>query len=173
MDRVAQRLDIGAREALAEVMNTYEVTIADLADQDVAVVRGRVAHEGLGDFLASAFGEVMGAVAQQGHKVTGPPFARYEPTEAGGWDVEAGFPVSGVVDPVGRVGMATLPSGRAARTVHHGAYSKLGDAYGALESWVLENGYQTSSAPWEVYLDEPGVAVPRTEVFMPCAPAHH
>jgi effector-binding domain-containing protein len=59
-----------------------------------------------------------------------------------------------------------------ARTVHRGAYDELGLTYEALEKWVVENGYRVTGAPWESYLDEPDVAEPRTEVYLPCVEAH-
>ena len=33
---------------------------------------------------------------------------------------------------------------------------------------LTDEGYELSGAPWESYLDDPTVAEPRTEVFMPC-----
>ncbi|MDO4281485.1 MAG: MerR family transcriptional regulator [Peptococcaceae bacterium] len=38
-----------------------------------------------------------------------------------------------------------------AMTTHHGAYSTLSEAYGALVSWILANGYQIAGAPFELY----------------------
>lgn len=155
---------------------TYIVQFADLQAQDVAVVRAEVAHDGLPEFLGPAFEEVMRVVTDQGLDVVGPPFGQYRPTEDGGWVVEAGFPVSGVVTAAGRVEPDRLPLGRAARTLHVGDYAELGAAYEAATSFVTENGYETSGDPWEFYLDGPEVERPRTELFVPCRavePHHH
>lgn len=38
-----------------------------------------------------------------------------------------------------------------AMTVHKGPYSSLSDAYGALTTWIAENGYEKNGAPYEVY----------------------
>ncbi len=37
-------------------------------------------------------------------------------------------------------------------TVHHGAYSTLSEAYGAVVSWILENGCEIAGAPFELYI---------------------
>lgn len=39
-----------------------------------------------------------------------------------------------------------------AMTVHHGGYSTLSEAYGAIVSWMIENGYQIEGAPFELYI---------------------
>ena len=39
-----------------------------------------------------------------------------------------------------------------AMTVHHGAYSTLSEAYGAVVNWILENDYETAGAPFDLYI---------------------
>ncbi|MGN6637230.1 MAG: GyrI-like domain-containing protein [Oryzihumus sp.] len=148
----------------------YEIDLVELPAQPAAVVRAHVAHDAIGDFLGQALGEVMGSVGEQGLHPTGPPFGRYRPAEDGGWDVEAGFPVSAAPTETGRVQPATLPAGSAAHTTHVGDYGSLGAAYEAVADWIITEGMDPSGDPWECYLDEPGVANPRTEVYFPCVP---
>ncbi len=38
-----------------------------------------------------------------------------------------------------------------AMTVHKGPYSSLPDAYGALTTWIAENGYEENGAPYDIY----------------------
>lgn len=38
-----------------------------------------------------------------------------------------------------------------AMTVHKGPYSSLSDAYGALTTWIAENGYEENGAPYDIY----------------------
>lgn len=58
-----------------------------------------------------------------------------------------------------------------ARTIHKGAYSSLSDAYGALVSWIEENGYTWNGAPYEIYLktqfDNLAPKDWETEIFFP------
>ncbi len=41
---------------------------------------------------------------------------------------------------------------RCAMTVHHGGYSTLSEAYGAIVSWIVENGYEIAGAPFDLYI---------------------
>ena len=90
--------------------------------------------------------------------------------DEGQFDIEAGFPLSGAVTAVGRVEPCTLPGGTAARTTHVGAYDAVAAAYEAAHTYLTDNGYEPSGAPWECYLDDPEVESPRTEVVLPCRP---
>lgn len=147
---------------------TYQVEITEISEQQAAVVSGQVAHDGIAAFLGEAFTEVMAAVQQHQGRATGPPFARYALLPDQGFQVQAGFPVEGLAGGEGRVELTTLPAGSAATTVHTGEYAGVAAAYQAIEQWMTENGYQPADAPWESYLDEPGVAAPRTAVYFPC-----
>lgn len=146
---------------------SYEVEVVDLPEQSAAVIRAHVPHDGIPAFLGAAFGDVMAAVAAQHAQVAGPPFGRYRPTEDGGWDVEAGFPVATAISGQGRVQPAYLPGGRTARTLHVGDYQALGGAYEAVTKWLIDKGYVAAGDPWECYLDGPEVANPRTQVYFP------
>ncbi|MBK6768111.1 MAG: GyrI-like domain-containing protein [Ardenticatenales bacterium] len=150
---------------------SYEVTLADLPEQRTAVVCGHAdTSDGIADFLGGAYGEIMGLVERQHLKTADVPFGRYRIT-ADGFDIEAGIGVEGDLRPEGRVEASTLPGGRTARTVHVGAYSGVAAAYEAVAGWLKDNGYVSTDAPWECYLDEPSVPKPRTEVFFPCREA--
>ncbi len=39
-----------------------------------------------------------------------------------------------------------------AMTVHRGGYSTLSEAYGAVASWIAENGYEIAGAPFDLYI---------------------
>jgi effector-binding domain-containing protein len=147
---------------------SYDIEVIDLPEQPAAVVTGRVEHLGIADFVGPAFREVMQVVQHQGLQPAGPPFGRYRPTEDGGWDITAGFPVSDPPNSNGRVVGMTLPGGAVARTLHVGSYATVGAAYEAVDSWLGAHGYAPAGEPWESYLDGPDVATPRTEVCYPC-----
>jgi effector-binding domain-containing protein len=148
---------------------TYEIQFAELQQRPAALVRGHIRVEQIPAFLGGAFSEVPGTAARQGLRLTGAPFGRYRFAPDGTLDVEAGFPVSGAITPTGRVEAAgVLPGGTVARTVHVGSYDTVADAYEAAESYLTDNGYEPRGQAWECYLDEPDVAQPRTEVFLPC-----
>lgn len=147
----------------------YHVDRIELQQQDTAVVRGQVALDEIAAFVGGAFGEVMSVISAQGLGVAGPPFTRYGMLE-GGFEVEAGFPVSAPVKAAGRVVPSGLPGGHALAVLHRGPYDRVADAYSAAESWLGDNSWQPAGNPWEVYLDGPEVSEPRTVVHLPCRP---
>ena len=120
---------------------TYEMEFVDLSLQHTAVVYGHLATGEIASFIGAAFGEVIASLDGQGLHPTGPPFGRYRPTGEGQFDVEIGFPCSGVVKPSGRVEPSELPAGRAAHTMHVGAYDGIGAAYEAVIGWLTDQGH--------------------------------
>ena len=56
-------------------------------------------------------------------------------------------------------------------TVHHGPYSSLSEAYGALVRWIAEHGYETDDAPFELYIKTQFDSLPpeewETEIYFP------
>lgn len=147
---------------------SYEVQQTDLQAQPAAVVRGHITVEDIGDFLGRAYDHVMAAAAEQGLDITGAPFGFYRFAEGkSDFDIEAGFPVSGVVLPSGDVEPSELPGGTCAKTLHVGAYDEVQGAHDALFAWVTDNGQVPSGDAWECYLDGPDVPKPRTLVFLP------
>ncbi|WP_067896524.1 GyrI-like domain-containing protein [Nocardia vaccinii] len=151
-------------------MTYFDIGVVDdQPEQDAAVRRGHVAAPAIAEFLGASFAEVMRVVRERHVAVIGPPFARYTQTD-GGFDVEAGFPVSAAFEDDGEVVHTVLPGGRLAGTMHVGPYDTVDQAYRAMEKWLAERGFEATSAPWESYLDGPEVANPRTIVTMPCAP---
>lgn len=146
----------------------YEIQLTDLSPQPAAVVRAHVAPPELPEFLGHAFEEVLAVVDEQGRTPAGPPFGRYVADEQG-FEATVGFPVDGPVSASGRVAPDELPGGTVATTLHTGPYAEVGAAYDAATGWVAEHGLTASGTPWESYLDDPDVPLPRTEVHLPCS----
>jgi effector-binding domain-containing protein len=149
----------------------YEIEIVQRREQPAVVVHGNLTVGGIPAFLAGAFGATAAVVGRQGLTFAGPPFGRYVPKPDGTFDVEAGFPVAGSPQPAGEVVAISLPGGPTARTMHVGPYDQVGLAYEAVEKWLAEHDYTVVGAPWECYLDQPGVPNPRTAVCFPCGRA--
>ncbi|MGN6605527.1 MAG: GyrI-like domain-containing protein [Jatrophihabitans sp.] len=148
----------------------YTIDIVERPQQTAAVVHGHAGPEHIAEFVGRAFGAVARLVEHEGLTYAGAPFGRYVPT-SDGFDIDAGFPVTGDAVAEGEVELITLPAGPAAHTVHTGPYAEVGAAYEATGAWLHEHGYRRAGAPWEVYLDGPDIPLPRTELFWPVRPA--
>ena len=154
----------------SDTASGYDVEQVVLHDQPTLVVRDTVDQAGIGSFVGAAFARV-GAVAQQdGMHVSGPPFARIHPGAAGALTLEVGFPVSGMVLGQGEVKASHLPGGPALRTTHRGDYATSSEAHQALSAYAAQHALAAAGDGWEVYLDRPDVAEPRTVVVLPVRP---
>jgi effector-binding domain-containing protein len=66
-------------------------------------------------------------------------------------NVEVGVEVAEPFLDMGRVVSSTLPTGRAAMTLHHGSYANLGAAHHAVIDWCDRHGLQRIGPRWEIY----------------------
>ncbi len=148
---------------------TYDITVETCPAQPAAVVRDRVTREEIPALLNGAFPEIFLFLQSRAVAISGPPFARYGLGEDA-FDVTAGFPVSGEIEPTGRIQAGELPGGEVATTVHVGSYQGLADALHAVLEWIQANGREIAGDPWESYLDGPEVPEPRTQVCFPLVP---
>ena len=117
-----------------------------------ACVHLHVPREQIRQFMGPGLAEVMDAVRSQGLKQVGPWFTHHHSIDEGYFDLDISVPVETPPDPFGNVKAAIIPSQRIARTIYHGPYEGLGEAWGEFMSWIEGNGYKPAKDLWEVYL---------------------
>src|ERR1700760_243465 len=84
----------------------------------------------------------LGAVIQaQGIAITGPWFTHHLQAPDENFDFEVCFPVGAVIAPQGRVEAGERPAMSMARTVYHGSYEGLGEAWGEFGEWLEQHGH--------------------------------
>lgn len=146
-----------------------EPELVTLDETAAAVIHAVVPMAELVDFFDRAFAELMAVLGAQGVIPSGPPFARYAGPPEETVDLEVGFPLHGAVAPDGQVRPGSLPGGRVAHLVHLGAYDQLGESWGRLNAWMVEQGLTPGADLWEVYVTEPTADMDpadlRTELF--------
>lgn len=160
---------MGSRPASKVNMKTYEIHRETRFAQPTVATRATLAVTEMREWFPKAFAATYGQAVSQDATVTGPPYARYHMVGEGRFEVEAGFPVSEPITPVGDVYPGTLPGGTCAVTSHIGPYDGLSGAYRALEDWISAQGGTVSADPWEVYYSDPEEEPEtlRTDVYMP------
>jgi effector-binding domain-containing protein len=67
------------------------------------------------------------------------------------FDFEISVPVNKAVTAMGRVQPGELPARRVARTIYHGNYEGLGEAWGEFIDWIEAYGHQRAADLWECY----------------------
>ena len=148
-----------------------KIEIVDEPAVATAVIRRVVAMAELRDFYDSALPAVIAAIAAQGGKPAGPPFARYfgEPGDTA--DLELGFPVARAIEASGDVRPGALPAGRIYQAVHTGPYDTLAQTYRAIAERMASDGAQPAGQLWEYYTTDPReVADPRQWQTRLCRP---
>ena len=113
----------------------------------------------------------MSTLAGQSVKPVGAVFAHHLRMPPDMWDFELGVEVASPVKASGRVKPGQLPAAKVTRTVYHGPYDGLPDAWGDFVTWMKANGHEQAEDLWEVYLvgpqSSPDPAHWRTELNRP------
>ena len=135
------------------MIETPEIT-STTAEQ-TAVIHLTVPRDQIQLVMGPAIEEVVAVLAAQGIAPTGPLFDRHFEMNEATFDFEVGFPVASPVAPSGRVYAGELPAVTAARTVYHGGYEGLGEAWGEFDAWLQANGHVTAPGLREHFLAGP------------------
>ena len=145
--------------------------ITETAPQRVAKIHLCVPREQIMQVMGPGIQEVYAALAAQGIAPAGPWLTYHHQRPDAEFDFDICVPVASAVAPTGRVVAGELPAERVARTVYHGGYEGLGQAWGEHIAWVSEQGLPAKSQLWEVYAEGPERGGPpsswRTELNQP------
>jgi len=107
------------------------------------------------DFYSRAFTAVSAELGKQGLTPAGPPVALYSGDGKETADITAGFPTQQTALPAEGLVAAVLPAGRAAVTVHEGAYDTITTTYSELTAWFEKEHLIPGPVMWEEYLVGP------------------
>ncbi len=138
-------------------MPAYDVVLKSIAPLRVAQVRGITPDMSqIGPTLDRLFDQVVDHIVQQGAINIEPPITVYYDMEAHERNISVGacMPFTGSVRDSEQVKVTELPAVETmASVIHHGSFSNLKDAYGALLTWVEANGYHISGPNRELNLE--------------------
>jgi effector-binding domain-containing protein len=130
--------------------------ITQTRTQLIAMIHLTIPREEIQKVMGPGIDEVRAAVAAQGIATTGPWLTHHLKMDPKVFDFEIGVPVASAVSPTGRVKPGQLSASRVARTVYHGGYEGLGEAWGELGTWIKAKGLKPAEDLWEVYVTDPG-----------------
>ena len=123
--------------------------------------------------MGPGYQELMAVIAEQGIGPAGSWYTHHLRMDPEVFDFEIGAPVTAAVTPAGRVQPGQLPAATVARTVHHGDFEGLPDAWGEFEAWIAAAGHTERPDLWEVYAVGPETSDDpadwRTELYRPLA----
>ena len=147
--------------------------IVQTAAETAAVIHITVPRNEIRNVMGPGLGELMATVANQGIEPAGPWFAHHLRMDRDTFDFEIGVPVTRSVAPAGRVVPGQLPAATVARTVFHGDFEGLPNAWRDFDEWIGAAGHTPRPDLWERYLvgpeTSPDPASWRTELNRPLA----
>lgn len=123
--------------------------------QPAAVIRFSIPRDQIREVMTQAIGEVIRTASEQGIGPVGPVFSHHERMEPEMFHFAVGVPISGPLLPKGRVVAGELPAARVIRTIYHGGYEGLHDAWGQFGDLIEAAGHKTAPNLWERYLSDP------------------
>lgn len=139
---------ISVFERTGDIMTYQKSYTVDIKDSPAMNILTKRAMMGVDEF-GKYYGMIFERVPKERVTPTGLNGARY-------YDEEFNHESSDVEVFVGikekEKADAVMEPVECAMTVHHGGYSTLSEAYGAVVSWIIENGYEYIGAPFELYI---------------------
>jgi effector-binding domain-containing protein len=145
--------------------------VTHTAEAPMAFIHLTVPRAEIRSVMGPGLEELRVALAAQGTTPSGPWFTHHRRMDPAVFDFEICLPVPGPIAPAGRVQAGSLPAATVARTVLHGGYEGLADAWGRLESWIAAQGHRSAPDLWERYVVGPETSADpadwRTELNRP------
>src|SRR5262249_34880722 len=110
--------------------------ITQTETQLTAIIHLTIPEDQIRHVMLPGLEELMATVAAQNLKPIGPWFDHHFKIEDDSWDFEICVPVSVPVKAVGRVRPSQWPAMKVARTVYHGDYEGLAEAWSEFLQWI-------------------------------------
>jgi effector-binding domain-containing protein len=123
--------------------------------QRTAFIHLTIPRDQIQHVMGPGISEVMATLAAQGITPTGPWFTHHLRMDPKIFDFEICVPVSAVVVATGRVQPGELRAAKVARTVYHGGYEGLGNAWGEFMGWMAKEQLPQADDLWECYVTGP------------------
>lgn len=145
--------------------------IVQTTAQPTAIIHFTIPREEMMNVFGPGVGELMAAIAAQGIAPVGSVFTHHLKITPDIFDFELCVQVSAPVVAAGRVKPSQWPAMNVARTVYHGPYEGLPDAWGEFMRWIETEGHTPAQDLWECYVagphSSPDPATWRTELNRP------
>lgn len=122
------------------------------APQAAAIIHLTIPQEQIRNVMGPGLSELKAVLAAQGIAPAGPWFTHHLRVDPDVFDFEIALPVAATVTPAGRVQSREWPAMNVARTVYHGGFEGLGEAWEEFIEWIEGQGHNATDELWERYL---------------------
>ena len=124
---------------------------AGFETQTVASIHVVTPRQEIRSSMQAAIHEVSAALKAAGVSRSGPWFAHHHHRPTDTFDFDVCFPIRQPLLPSGRVANTEIPATEVLRTIHHGEYEGLPQAWQAFSDWISTSGFKTREDFFEVY----------------------
>ncbi|MEX0891153.1 MAG: GyrI-like domain-containing protein [Gemmatimonadota bacterium] len=143
-------------------MTNETMEVHDAEAVPAAVIHLAIPRDAMQTEFPRAIHEILDSLQRQGLTPAGPPFARHFRFDPEVFDFEVGFPVSSQVRPEGRMKPGELPAARVLRTIHHGSYDSIPEAWRTFDTRVKADRLDVGPEFRERYMVGPESGGPET-----------
>lgn len=126
-------------------------------------VRRRAAVQDLPATLGQAYSEIMNYAMPLGASISGPAYVIYYNMDMSDLDIEIGFVCEQLVLGNGSITSDEIPAGSYVTAIHTGSYAAMEPLYGAMSTFIQENGLAPTGEAIEFYYNSPS-EVPESEL---------
>jgi effector-binding domain-containing protein len=134
---------------------SYEIKIKEFEPTRVVGVVLDTTPEGISTDVPPAYHQLYDHLAEHGVAPAGAPRLVYHEMQDDGWRIEPCVPIDREVRGQDGIEVRRMEGGRAATAVHEGPYDELGIAWDELRKWFANQGHETASQPYDIYLNDP------------------
>lgn len=129
--------------------------LTDAPSQTIAFIPLTIPRDQVREVMEPGLKEIMQAIQGQNIKITGPWFTHHLRMQPDIFDFQICVPTASPVKPSGRVQSGERGATRVARTVYHGPYEGLGDAWCEFMDWMESQKLHPAADLWECYTSGP------------------
>lgn len=149
-------------------LDDIDVELVEVPMMCLLSVRKMVQADNFSDEYSVCFGKLLGRIRKENLTIANPPMVLFHSNEFSpfGLDTEFAIPIREYV-----TGTRDFKAGLSLKTVIKGSYSILSSVYVKQTKWAEQNGYECTSALFEVYVTDPSQVTGEdeliTEVYYP------
>ncbi|HEY2573424.1 MAG TPA: GyrI-like domain-containing protein [Verrucomicrobiaceae bacterium] len=129
--------------------------LTEVPAQAIAFIPLTIPREQIREVMEPGLKEIAQVLQQQNIKIAGPWFTYHLRMQPDVFDFQICIPTAAPVQPSGRVRAGERRAAKIARTVYHGPYEGLGDAWGEFMDWMKSQKLNPAADLWECYTAGP------------------
>lgn len=136
-------------------VNGYKIIDIEVPARVLISVRDTASPETVTLKLAKMYNSISLFLKFKSLSPTGSPIAIFHHYTNRDFDIEAGIPISSVVEAPQGMNCSVKVAQKTIMIKYFGSYKLISEAYGALQTYIIDNELQITGPAWEEYISNP------------------